>query len=147
MKPTTLYRITAALLILFGVLHTIGFLRFVPPTPDGQAALAAMNTTHLETAGRTFTYGMFYRGFGLFLTVYLLFGAYVAWHLGNQSRRSLSGIGALPWVFAALQLMTLIDSWLYFPAPPIICSAVIFLCATAAAATFPSASAHEAAIP
>jgi hypothetical protein len=147
MKPTKLYRIAATLLILFGVLHTIGFLRFVPPTPDGQAALAAMNNTHLETTGRTFTYGMFYRGFGLFLTVYLFFCAYIAWYLGDQSRRSLSGIGTLPWGFAAFQLLTLIGSWLYFPAPPIICSAVIFLCATAAAATLPSASAHGTAIP
>ena len=144
MKATWLYRVTAILLLLFAIGHTIGFLTFVPTTPQGQAALADMNTAHLETKGSTFTYGMFYRGFGLLLTAYLLFTAYVAWHLGNQSRRRPSEIATLSWVFAAFQLFTLISSWTYFPAPPIVFSAAVFLCASGAAAAVQSAAVQNA---
>ncbi|MEQ1473060.1 MAG: hypothetical protein ABLQ96_04525, partial [Candidatus Acidiferrum sp.] len=91
-----------------------------------------------------FTYGMFYRGFGLLLTAYLLFTAYVAWHLGNQSRRRPSEIATLSWVFAALQLFTLISSWTYFTAPPVIFSAAVFLCASGAAAAVQSAAVQNA---
>jgi L-lactate dehydrogenase len=34
-----------------------------------------------NVGGKNLTYGDFYRGFGLFCTAYLLFGAFLAWHL------------------------------------------------------------------
>jgi len=37
MKATWLYRIAAIRLLLFATGHTIGILKFVPPTPEGQA--------------------------------------------------------------------------------------------------------------
>jgi hypothetical protein len=133
MRATWLFRITSILLLLFAAGHTVGFLKFVPPTSDGQAAWMAMNTAHLEKTGATYTYGTFYRGFGLFVTAYLLFSAYLAWHLGNLARNSPSAIGSLAWVFVALQFVTVINSWAYFPAPPVIFSVAAFLCAGAAA--------------
>lgn len=133
MKATWLYRLSAILLCLFAAGHTIGYLKFVPPTTDGQAALAAMNTAHLEEAGTKYTYGMFYRGFGLFLSVYLLFGACVAWHLGNLARTSPSAAGSLPGTYVVFQLANLVISVAYFPAAPITFSVVVLLCAVAAA--------------
>ncbi len=133
MKATWLFRITSILLMLFAILHTIGFLTFIPPTSDGQAALAAMNSAHLEKAGTTYTYGMFYRGFGLFLTVYLLFSAYVAWYLGNVARSDPSVAGSLAAALAALQLANLVIAVVYFSPPPITFSAIAFFCSAAAA--------------
>jgi hypothetical protein len=143
MKAIWLFRICSILLLLFGTLHTIGFLKFIPPTAEGQAALAAMNTAHLEKAGTTYTYGMFYRGFGLFVTAYLIFSAYVAWYLANLARNSPAAIGSFAWVFAAFQILTVVNSWVYFPAPPIIFSVAVFVCASAAAVAVRSSTAHH----
>jgi hypothetical protein len=144
MKATWLYRLTAILLLLFAAGHTIGFLKFVPPTADGQAALAAMNTAHLDNSGPTYTYGMFYRGFGISISAYLLFCAYLAWQLGKLARTFPSATGSLPAAFVALQLANLIIAIVYFPTAPISFSAVVFLCAAAAAVATRS-SVHMAA--
>jgi hypothetical protein len=77
MKATWLYRTAAILFVIFATGHTIGFLKFVPPTSEGKAVMDAMNTVTLQP-GAAYTFGAFYRGFGLFVTVYFLFAASVA---------------------------------------------------------------------
>jgi hypothetical protein len=133
MKATRLFRITSILLILFAIGHTVGFLKFVPPSSEGQAALAAMNTAHLDISGPIYTYGMFFRGFGISISAYLFFCAYLAWYLGNVARTTPSSITSLAFAFAALQLANLVIAVVDFPAVPIAFSAVVFLCAGAAA--------------
>jgi hypothetical protein len=132
MKATWLYRIAAILLLLFAAAHTIGFLKFVPPTSEGKAAMDAMNTVSLQP-GTVYTYGDFYRGFGLFVTVYLLFAAFLAWHLGELARKLPAAAGSLPWIFFCVQLASLAITWRYFPAPPIVSSALVALCVGLAA--------------
>jgi hypothetical protein len=82
MKAAVLYRIASVLLVLFAAGHTVGFLRFNPPSAEGQAVYESMNQVHFQVKGSSFSYGGFYRGFGLFVTVYLLFSAFLAWYLG-----------------------------------------------------------------
>jgi hypothetical protein len=132
MKATWLYRIAAILLVLFAAAHTIGFLKFVPPTSEGKAAMDAMNTVSLQP-GTVYTYGDFYRGFGLFVTVCLLFAAFLAWHLGELARKLPAAAGWLPWIFFCVQLASLAITWRYFPAPPIVSSALVALCVGLAA--------------
>jgi hypothetical protein len=139
MKATWLYRIAAILLLLFATGHTVGFLKFVPPTPEGQAVMNAMDNVHLQP-GATYTYGGFYRGFGFFLTVYLLFAAFLAWHLGELARKHPAAAGSLPWIFFCLHLVSLALTWKYFPAPPIVLSALVALCTGWAAFLLRSAS-------
>jgi hypothetical protein len=127
MKATWLYRIAAILFMLFATLHTIGFLKFVPPTPEGQAVMNAMNTVQLQP-GAAYTYGAFYKGFGLFATVYFLFAAAVAWHLGELSRKLPAALGSLPWIFFSLQLVGLALTWKYFSTPPVVFSALVTFC-------------------
>src|SRR6202035_3335380 len=98
MKATWLYRIAAILLVLFAAGHTVGFLKFVPATPEGKAVIESMNTVTLQP-GAPYTYGGFYRGFGLFATVYFLFAAVVSWHLGELARKLPTAAGSLPWAF------------------------------------------------
>src|ERR1700676_2660479 len=119
MKATYLFRIAAILFVLFAAGHTIGFLKFVPPTPEGQAVMAAMNNVRLQP-GTVYTYGDFYRGFGLFATVYFLFAAFLAWHLGELARKLPAAAGSLPWIFFCVQLASLAITWRYFPAPPVV---------------------------
>lgn len=119
MRASLLYRISSAVLVLFAVGHTIGFLRFKPPTAEGIAVRQAMTNVHFQVSGSDFSYAGFYEGFGLFVTAYLLFSAFLAWHL---SKRPDPTIG---WAFCAVQVVSLGLSWMYFSVAPAALSAVI----------------------
>jgi len=125
MTATLLYRISAFVLVLFAAGHTLGFMKFKAPTPEGVAVQQAMDTVRFTIGGKSLTYGDFYRGFGLFCTAYLLFAAFLAWHLGSMARSTPQAIGALGWVFFGLQLAGIALSWRYFILPPTIFSAVL----------------------
>ena len=129
MKAQVLYRIASVLLIVFAIGHTVGFLKFKPPSAEGQAVWESMNNVHFQLGRSTFTYARFYLGFGLFCTLYLLFMAFLAWHLGGLARNNPHAIGALGWAFFLVQVVSLVLSWIYFLAPPVILSALVALCA------------------
>jgi hypothetical protein len=128
MNATTLYRMAAVLLILFALGHTVGFLKFKPPTPEALAVRDAMNNVHFEVKGASFSYGDFYTGFGLFVTAYLLFSAFLAWHLGGLAARQPRAIGSLGWAFFAVQITSLALSWIYFSAAPAVFSGAVAAC-------------------
>jgi hypothetical protein len=125
MKATLLYRIASGLFVLFAAGHTVGFLLFKPPSPQALAVRDAMNHVHFQVQSSSFTYGGFYTGFGLYATVYLLFSAFLAWYLGDLARTNPRAIGALAWVFVAVQVASLVLSWRYFLLPPVILSALL----------------------
>jgi hypothetical protein len=125
MNATTLYRIASFVLVLFAAGHTIGFLMFKPPTPEGVAVQSAMDNVRFSLGTKSYTYGDFYRGFGLFCTAYLLFAAFLAWQLGAMAQSTPQAIGALGWVFFGLQAAGIVISWKYFVLPPTIFSAVL----------------------
>jgi hypothetical protein len=125
MTATLLYRISAFVLVLFAAGHTLGFMKFKAPTPEGVAVQQAMDNVRFSLGAKSYTYGNFYRGFGLFCTAYLLFAAFLAWHLGDMARNTPQAIGSLGWVFFGLQLVGIVLSWRYFVLPPTIFSAVL----------------------
>ncbi|HET9164536.1 MAG TPA: hypothetical protein VFP11_00975 [Candidatus Angelobacter sp.] len=125
MTATLLYRISAFVLVLFAAGHTLGFMTFKAPTPEGVAVQQSMDNVRFSLGGKSLSYGDFYRGFGLFCTAYLLFNAFLAWHLGTMARNTPQAIGALGWVFFALQVVGIALSWRYFVLPPTIFSAVL----------------------
>jgi hypothetical protein len=133
MNATVLYRTASILLVLFAAGHTAGFLRFKPPTPDAVAVRDAMSSVHFPVGGSQFTYRGFYDGFGLFVTVYLLFSAFLAWYLGDLARSNPQAIGALGWVFFTVQLAILALSWVYFFTAPIVFAALVAACLGGAA--------------
>jgi hypothetical protein len=128
MTATLLYRIACVLLILFAIGHTVGFLKFVPTTKEGVAVRDAMDSVQFTFGNGQFTYGGFYRGFGLFCTAYLLFNAFLAWHLGGMAQTSPQSIVTLSWVFFVLQVASIALAWKYFFAPPIVFSVLIAIC-------------------
>jgi hypothetical protein len=117
-----LYRIAAVIFVLFALGHTFGFLGFKPPTAEGMAVRASMERVHFTVAGETFSYGGFYRGFGLTITAYLLFLAFLSWQMGGIANATLA------WGLAVLQLVTLVLSWMYFASIPTVMSAVLTVC-------------------
>jgi hypothetical protein len=128
MKAITLYRIASVLLVLFAAGHTFGFLKFKPDSAEGLAVRDAMNNVHFQVGGSNLSYGGFYTGFGLYATLYLLFAAFLAWHLGSMASTNPQAIGALGWVFCAVQLVSLILSWKYFLVPPVVLSGLLAVC-------------------
>lgn len=128
MKATLSYQIAAVLLILFAAAHTVGFLKFTPPSPEGVAVRDAMNNVHFQIKDHSYSYGDFYRGFGFFITAYLLFSSFLAWHLGGVAAKSPQVLGALSWVFCAVQVASLILSLIYFGAAQAISSGLVAAC-------------------
>jgi hypothetical protein len=128
MKATWLYRTAAAVFVLFAVGHTFGFLSFRPSSEEGSAVFDAMNNVHFAEAGNTYSYGAFYRGFGLSCSLSLIFSAFLAWHLGELARRLPQAIGALGWVFFAVQVAGIAISLRYFGAIQAVFSVLVTLC-------------------
>lgn len=127
MSPTLLYRIVAVLLVLFAAGHTLGFLGFKPPSPEAAAVRDAMNAVQFDFKGANYSYGNFYTGFGLTITAYLVFAAFLSWHLGSLAAAQPQSIGALGWAFVAVQAACLLISLKYFFVLPSILSAVVVL--------------------
>lgn len=125
MSATLFYRIAAVLFLLFCIGHTAGFLSFRPTSSEGRAVQDAMNRVHFEAGGRTCSYGEWYRGFGLSITVSMLFWAFLAWYLGELARTAPQAIGTLGWAFFAVQLAGVVMAFLYFGPPAMILSALV----------------------
>ena len=124
MNATVLYRIAAILFVLFAIGHTFGFLSFRPGSPEGLAVLESMNRIRFDAGGRSASYGEWYRGFGLSITVSILFWALLSWHLGELARAAPQTIGALGWALFAVQAAGAVMAFLYFGPPAIALSAI-----------------------
>jgi hypothetical protein len=124
MKGTTLYRIAAVIFLVFALGHTYGFLSLRAPSTEGRAVFDGMNTVQFVVHGRTYSYGGFYRGFGLSCTMSMLFSAFLAWQLGELARSAPRAINATAWAFAAFQLSGVIFSVMYFGPAPAVFSAL-----------------------
>jgi hypothetical protein len=141
LTATLLYRIAAVVLVLFAAGHTFGFLSFRPSSAEGLAVYGAMNSVPFEFNGAARSYGEFYTGFGLMVTAYLLFCAFLAWHLGGLAASRPQAIGVLAWAFVAVQLASLVLSVIYFFVVPVVLCAVILACLLWAAWLLRSAAA------
>ena len=127
MKATILFRITAVFFVIFALGHTFGFLSFKAPTQEGIAVFESMNTVHFEVGHKIFSYGGWYRGFGLSATASMLFEAFLAWYLGAIAKRGTHGVKPIGWVFFAWQIFGAVLAWIYFGLPPMVLSVVVTL--------------------
>lgn len=128
MSATALYRIASVLLVLFALGHTVGFLTFRPPSAEGLAVWDLMNKVHFQVRGGIYSYGGFYIGFGLFNSVFLLFSAVLAWHLGNLAARDPEAIGIIGWALGLAMVATLVLCWAYFNPIAVTLSALVAIC-------------------
>jgi hypothetical protein len=133
MAATRLYRIAAIIFVLFAVGHTFGFLSFRPPSVEGRAVYDAMNNVRFAVEGHNFSYGDFYRGFGLSCTVSMVLSIFLCWHLGTLARTNPQAIGILGWVFFLAQVAGAVLSFIYFGVPPMVLSCVVTILVGAAA--------------
>ena len=128
MTAAIFYRIASVFLILFALGHTVGFLNFKPPTPEGIAVRDSMDNVHFQVRGKDYSYGRFYRGFGLFNSAFLVFAAFLAWHLGGVAGQSPQLTTRVGWGLCAVMLVSLALCWLYFNTVAVGLSAVLAIC-------------------
>lgn len=134
MKATLWFRIAAVVMVVFGLMHTFGFLNFRPPSAEGMAVWNGMNNVSFTIDGSTYSYGHFYRAFGLSITAAQLFGAWTMWTLGAMARRGDGGVWAIGWGFLVWQAIGVVIAWLYVAAIPAALSAVTLICTAIALA-------------
>jgi hypothetical protein len=130
MKASLFYRIAAVFILLFDAGHTSGF-----PWSDPKWAvdLSSMRSTHFDILGFSRTYWDFYVGFGLFVTVFLLLAAMLAWQLGGLPANTRALMRGTAWTLALCFAAVTVLSWRYFFIVPIVSSMVITVCLIVAA--------------
>jgi len=131
-KPPILYRIASVLLLLFAAGHTLGF-RQPDPQWGADAVLAHMRSVHFNAQGFTRTYWDFFNAFGLYLSVFLVFAAVLAWLLSSLPPETLARVRSIAWALAICFAAVTALSWRFAFTTPIVFSALITLCLTAAA--------------
>jgi len=132
MKASLLFRIASVLLILFAIGHTLGFRR-VDPRWGVDSLINQLRSTRFNVQGFSRTYWGFFTGFGLFVTILLLFAAIVSWQIGGLPRESLSALSLTTWSLAACFVIVTFLSYQYFFIVPVIFSGAIAVCLILAA--------------
>lgn len=84
----------------------------------------SMKAVHFEAYGFNRTYWDFAVGFGLFVPVFLLFAAIVAWQLGSLPQETLGRMTLLTWTFTICLVGIAFLGWKYFFLAPFIFSGV-----------------------
>jgi len=123
------FRITAYILVLFCLGHTMGALINLPSFGvQGDAVLAAMKSTHFQCQTSDCTWFGFYLGFGWMVSVFLLFSAVVAWFLGGLGRRERLAMKPVAWTLFLSQVANMVLAWIwFFIAPQVFATAVAVL--------------------
>ena len=130
MTTRVLYRIAAVLILLFDVGHSVGF----PwSDPGWRVDLGPMRSSHFNVLGFSRTYWDFYVGFGLFVSVFLLLAAVIAWQLGSLPAQALPLMRWTAWALSGCFAAVTMLSVMYFFIIPIAFGAAITLCLIAAA--------------
>lgn len=132
MRPSTLYRFAAGLLLLFAVGHTLGFQQS-DPAWGIDAVLGSMQSSPFSVQGFTRTYWDFFLGAGFTVGALYLFAAVLAWQLGGLPVATLASMRFTAWSFAACFVAVTALSWRYLFWIPIVMSGLIAVCLAAAA--------------
>jgi hypothetical protein len=135
-KTKILYRISSVLLLLFAAGHTYGFRQNIPEW-KADSVIESMRSVHFDAQGFTRTYWDFFSAFGLFMSIFLLFSAVLAWLLSGLPAETLARVRSIAWALAISFVANTALSWKYAFTTPIVFSAVITVCLIAAAALSP----------
>jgi hypothetical protein len=131
-KAPIFYRISSVLLLLFAAGHTLGF-RKIDPKWGVDSLVGSMQSVRFDAQGFSRTYWDFYVGFGLFVSVFLVFVAILAWQLGDLAPETLALMRGPAWSLVICFAVVAILSWKYFFIAPIVFAILITVCLTAAA--------------
>jgi hypothetical protein len=125
-SASRLYKVSAILLVLFALGHTVGF-RKVDPTWNADGVVNEMRSVSFDVQGFRRSYWDFFAGFGLFVSAMLLFAAVLAWQLGSMPRGALAAIPVVRWSFAICFVAIAALTWRYFFIAPDVLSSLVAL--------------------
>ena len=115
MKYLSPYRIAAYLLVVFFLGHTGGgMLAQQSLGAEADTVFASMKAVHFHFNGADSTWYGFWFGFGIMVSVFVLFSAVLAWQLDKIRPEHWPSFAVIAWTFVASQLATAILSWKYF---------------------------------
>lgn len=132
MKASILYRVTAVLLLLFAVGHTLGF-RQSDPQWGVEQLLVSMRSIHFDVQGFRRSYWDLFVAAGFSVGVFYFFAAILAWQLGGLRPETLAELRGTRWTFALSFGAITVVSWRYLFILPIVFSLVVAACLLAAA--------------
>lgn len=125
-KYVTPYRLATYLLLFFAVAHTAGGLFGQREGgAEAEAVFRAMKVVKFPMMGATCSWYGFWLGFGLLVTVFLLFAAAITWQLDRLGRERRRPFLPIAWALFASMVVTAGLSWAYFFAPPGITSTLV----------------------
>jgi len=132
MSAALLYRVAAALLVLFAAGHQFGF-RQVDAQWGVTTLIDGLKTTRFGVQGATRTFWGFFSGLGFIVTTLYLFSAIVAWQLGGLPSATQHSLRLVLWTFAGCYVIIALLSWRYFFLVPSVLASVVALCLILAA--------------
>jgi hypothetical protein len=132
LRPAIFYRIATLLLLVFAVLHTLGF-RQVDPQWGVDSVVHSMRSVQFDIMGSHRTYWNFFVGFGFLFSIFLVFSAVLTWQLGGLSHQSLAAIRVTAWTLVVCFAAVAIVSLQYTFIIPTVFSGLISLCLAVAA--------------
>jgi hypothetical protein len=128
MTAALLLRIASVLAFIHSVLHTIGGV-FGKPAPGAQeSTLAIMKANQFPVMGQMRSYGDFYLGFGLFVTIALFAESVVFWQLSGLIKSDAARLRPILGTFVACYLGYAAIAFAYFFPPPGIIEILIAAC-------------------
>ena len=128
MKAAVLLRVASVLVLINGVLHTIGGV-FGHAAPGIQAETeSAMKANQFVAMGVTRTYWDYFIGYGLSLTVFLLLQAVVFWQLASLVKTDGMRLRPVVMSFCLACVAGAVLCWRYFFAAPAVFQLVIAGC-------------------
>jgi hypothetical protein len=129
MNASVLLRIAAALILLFGIGHSLGY-PWVGNVTDAQqgALMTAIQASAAVTMGFMRSYADFHVGFGWIISIFFLVQAIVVWRLAALLSAQPAVVKFFSGLFAVQYLaMLVLDCYFFFWAP-IISAALVAVC-------------------
>ncbi len=128
MRTVLFLRIASVLTFIHAALHTIGGVFGEPAPGVQQATVAVMKANEFAVMGVMRSYGDFYMGLGLVVSVFLTVEAVVFWQLGWLAKIDAVRLRPVLATFLVGYLCAAAVSYRYFFAAPVITEILIALC-------------------
>jgi hypothetical protein len=135
MRAVVYLRIASVVTLVHALLHTVGgvFGR-IEPGPQ-QAAVDAMRANTFPMMGVIRSFWIFYRGFGLGITIFLLAAAVVMWQLSTLAKSESHRLRPIYWTLLVAFVAMAVNSYLCFFWAPVAVELIIAICMAGAIVT------------
>jgi hypothetical protein len=128
MRATIFLRIASVLTFVHAALHTIGGVFGGAAPGVQQATVSVMKANEFPVMGVMRSYGDFYLGLGLVVSVFLTLEAVVFWQLGSLAKTDALRLRPVLATFLVGYLCAAVVSYRYFFAGPVITEILIAVC-------------------